>query len=118
MAVALIPAGADIINASKHQMQNVPGLRAGMAIMGIAFAPFAEEYLFRGLVFRTLDQQWGGWKAIFAAAAFFAIYHPPLAWVPVAAVGAANCVLFKKSGRLAPAVLLHMSYNAVVILWT
>jgi hypothetical protein len=117
MAVALIPAGSEIINTSKHQMQSVPGLRAGMAVIGIAFAPFAEEYLFRGLVFRTLDQQWGGRKAIFAAAAFFAIYHPPLAWVPVAAVGAANCVLFKKSGRLAPAVLLHMTYNAVVILW-
>jgi membrane protease YdiL (CAAX protease family) len=117
-AVTLIPAAADIVHASEHQMQTVPGLRAAYAIIGIGFAPFAEEYLFRGLVFRTLDQQWGGKKAILGAAAFFAIYHPPLAWVPVALVGAVNCLLFKKSGRLAPAVLLHMAYNSVVILWT
>jgi membrane protease YdiL (CAAX protease family) len=117
-AVTLIPAGAEIINASNRQMQSVPGLRASIAVIAIGFAPFAEEYLFRGLVFRTLDQQWGGWKAVFGAAAFFAIYHPLLSWAPVALVGAANCVLFKKSRRLAPAVLLHMTYNAVVMLWT
>jgi len=32
-------------------------------------------------------------------------------------LGAANCLLFKRSKRLAPAVLLHMTYNAGVILW-
>jgi len=115
--VALFPAGAELLNAARHQVQNVQGLRLAIAVIGIGFAPFAEEYLFRGLVYRTLDQQWGGRKAIFGAAAFFAIYHPPLSWLPVAMVGAANCVLFKKSGRLAPAVLLHMTYNAVVLLW-
>ena len=47
------------------------------------------------------------------SAAFFVIYHPPLAWFPVALLGAANCVLFKRSGRLAPAVLLHMTYNVM-----
>jgi membrane protease YdiL (CAAX protease family) len=26
-------------------------------------------------------------------------------------------MLFKKTGRLAPAVLLHMVYNAVVLAW-
>ena len=87
------------------------------AVIAIAFAPFAEEYLFRGLLFRTLDRQWGGWKAVLGAAAFFAIYHPPLAWLPVFAVGAVNCVLFKRSKRLAPAILLHMAYNAVITLW-
>jgi hypothetical protein len=117
MALTLFPGAAEAINATKHQMQTVPGMRTAYAIIGIGFAPLAEEYLFRGLVFRTLHQQWGGAKAIFGAAAFFAIYHPPLAWVPVAMVGATNCVLFKKSGRLAPAVLLHMGYNTVVILW-
>ena len=45
----------------------------------------------------------------------FASYHPPLAWLPVAMLGATNAWLFKKSGRLAPAVILHMVYNAVVL---
>jgi membrane protease YdiL (CAAX protease family) len=115
--LALFPAGAEALNRSNHLMETVPGLRVAYAFIAIGFAPFAEEYLFRGLVFRTLDQQWGGAKAVIGAAAFFAIYHPPLGWIPVALVGAANCVLFKRSGRLAPAVVLHMAYNAVVVLW-
>jgi len=49
------------------------------------------------------------------SAAFFAIYHPPLSWVAGCLVGIANALLFKKSGRLAPAVILHMVYNAVVL---
>jgi len=116
-AISLVPAIAEIIRESERTMQSIPGLRASYALMAIGFAPFAEEYLFRGLVFRTLDRQWGGWKAVAGAAMFFAIYHPPLAWIPVAALGACNCLLFKRSQRIAPAVVLHMAYNAVVVLW-
>jgi membrane protease YdiL (CAAX protease family) len=96
-------------------MARVPGLKLSWAIAAIGFAPFAEEYLFRGLLYRALDREWGGWRAILASAAFFALYHPPLAWLPVALLGVANALLFKKTGRLAPAVLLHMVYNAVVL---
>jgi membrane protease YdiL (CAAX protease family) len=118
IAIGLVPSIDEMIHSSRVQMQSIPGLAMAYAVIAVGFAPFAEEYLFRGLVFRTLDRQWGGWKAVAGAAAFFAIYHPPLAWVPVALVGAVNCLLFKKSKRLAPAVLLHMAYNTVVTLWT
>jgi membrane protease YdiL (CAAX protease family) len=117
-AMELIPSVAKAVHASQLQMRSIPGMAAAYAVMAVVFAPFAEEYLFRGLVYRTLDRQWGGWKAVAGAAAFFAIYHPPLAWPPVFLVGAANCLLFNRSRRLAPAVLLHMSYNAAVVLWT
>jgi hypothetical protein len=30
-------------------------------------------------------------------------------------LGAANALLFKKTGCLAPAVVLHMVYNAIVL---
>lgn len=49
------------------------------------------------------------------SAAFFAIYHPALSWPPVALLGVINALLFKKTGRLAPGVVLHMVYNAVVL---
>jgi hypothetical protein len=116
LAIATIPSVAQAIQASRHQIQDIPGMATAYAVMAIGFAPFAEEYLFRGLVFRTLDREWGGWKAVAGAALFFAIYHPPLAWLPVSLMGGANCLLFKKSRRLAPAVLLHMAYNLVVTL--
>jgi membrane protease YdiL (CAAX protease family) len=112
-----LPATAELIRKSSEQMASMPGSRVALAVMAIGFAPFAEEYLFRGLIFRALDREWGGWRATVGSAAFFAIYHPPLSWLPVALLGAANALMFKKTGRLAPAVVLHMVYNAVVLMW-
>ena len=67
------------------------------------------------MLYRALDREWGGWRAVAGSAAFFAVYHPPLAWLPVGILGAVNCLLFKKTGRLTPAVILHMTYNAFVL---
>jgi membrane protease YdiL (CAAX protease family) len=110
-----IPYTAELIQKSQEQMAKMPGLQTGYTIIAIAFAPFAEEYLFRGLLFRALDREWGGWRAIVGSAAFFAIYHPVLSWLPVGLLGVANALVFKKTGRLAPAVVLHMVYNTVVL---
>jgi membrane protease YdiL (CAAX protease family) len=111
-----LPVTAEMIRKSQEQMAAMPGARVSYAVIAVLFAPFAEEYLFRGLLFRALDREWGGWHAVVGSAAFFAIYHPPLSWLPVALLGAANAILFKKTGRLAPAIILHMAYNAVVLL--
>jgi membrane protease YdiL (CAAX protease family) len=97
-------------------MASIPYFHLWYAIMAVGFAPFAEEYLFRGLLFRALDREWGGWRAVVGSAAFFAIYHPPMSWLPVGLLGVANALLFKKTHRLAPSVLLHMVYNAVVLM--
>lgn len=110
-----IPSAAELIRKSREQMAKIPNLRLSYGVMAVLFAPFAEEYLFRGLMFRALDREWGGWRAIVGAAAFFAVYHPALSWPPVFLLGACNALLFKKTGRLAPAVALHMVYNAVVL---
>jgi len=110
-----IPSSAELIRKSQEVMSQIPNLKISYAVMAVGFAPFAEEYLFRGLLFRALDREWGGWRAVVGSAAFFAIYHPPLSWLPVSLLGAANALLFKKTGRLAPAVILHMVYNAVVL---
>jgi membrane protease YdiL (CAAX protease family) len=111
-----IPAAAELIRRSQEQLAKVSGMKISIAVMSVGFAPFAEEYLFRGLLYRALDREWGGWRAVIGGAAFFAIYHPPLSWLPVALLGMSNAILFKKTGWLAPAVVLHLVYNAVVLL--
>jgi len=113
-----IPTTAELIHKSQEQFARVPNLKISYAIMAIAFAPLAEEYLFRGLLFKSLDREWGGWRAVIGSAAFFAVYHSPLSWLPVAALGAANALIFKKTGRLESAVVLHAVYNAIVIVYT
>ena len=112
-----LPATAELIRKSQEETAKIPNLKISYAVMAVLFAPFAEEYLFRGLLFRALDREWGGWRAVIGSAAFFAIYHQPLSWLPVGLLGVANALLFKKAGRLAPAVVLHMVYNAVVVPW-
>lgn len=106
---------SEIFRNAREQMERVPNLRLSYAVIAIAFAPFAEEFLFRGLLFRALDREWGGWRAIIGSAAFFAIYHQPLAWLPVFLVGVTTALIFKKTGRLAAAVALHLVYNATVL---
>jgi membrane protease YdiL (CAAX protease family) len=117
-AMRHIPYTAEILRRSQAQMAEIPNLKVSFAVMAIAFAPFAEEYLFRGLLYRALDREWGGWRAVLGSAAFFAVYHPAMSWFPVAVLGACNALLFKKTGRLGPAVLLHMVYNALVVFFT
>lgn len=108
------PAIAEMMRQSQEQMTKMPGFRTSFVVIAVAFAPFAEEYLFRGLLFRALDREWGGWRALVGSAAFFAVYHSPLSWLPVGLLGLTNSYLFKKTGWLVPAVILHMVYNAVV----
>jgi membrane protease YdiL (CAAX protease family) len=110
------PAFAETIHASQEQMAKVQGLKLSYGLIAIALAPFAEEYLFRGLLFRALDREWSGWRAVAASAALFAIYHPPMSWLPVGLLGITSALLFKNTGRLAPAVILHMAYNVVVLI--
>ena len=110
-----IPRAAEILDSARAQMDAVPHLYAAYFVMAVLIAPVSEEYLFRGLLYRALDREWRGWHAVAGSAAFFAIYHPFLSWLPVGALGAANALLFRKTGSLAPAILLHMAYNAVVL---
>lgn len=100
----------------ESEMEQISNLKTSYAIIAIAFAPFAEEFLFRGMLFRALDREWGGWRAILGSAVFFASYHPVAAWLPVGVLGAVNAVLFKKTGWLPAAVAAHTFYNAVVVL--
>ncbi len=79
------------------------------------FAPIAEEYFFRGLLFRTLDRDLGDWRALVLSAASFTVLHPPLSWVPVFLVGLCSAWLFKNTRHLVPSVLLHATYNAIVV---
>jgi membrane protease YdiL (CAAX protease family) len=93
-----------------------PEKRRMYAIAAIGVAPWVEEYLFRGVLFRAMQPQWGTPRAIVASAAFFAVLHPMPAWPPVFALGALNAWLLLRTRALLPCVLLHMAYNTVVLL--
>jgi membrane protease YdiL (CAAX protease family) len=111
----LWPDLAQMLDQARSRMDAIPNARTAYFVMAVVFAPFAEEFLFRGLLYRALDSEWPGWRAVVGAGVFFAAYHPYLSWGPVAALGMINALLFKRTGRLAPAIAAHMAYNAVVL---
>jgi membrane protease YdiL (CAAX protease family) len=92
-----------------------PEMRIAYAIMAVGFAPWVEEFLFRGLMFRAMLPQWGLGASILASSAFFTILHPAMAWPLVFSLGAINAYLFVRTRRLLPCVILHMVYNAVIV---
>jgi membrane protease YdiL (CAAX protease family) len=113
--VQMFPHAAEMMQRSHARIAATPHLHAALIVMSVLIAPVAEEFLFRGLLYRALDREWGGWRAVLGSAVFFAAYHPALSWLPVGLLGATNAVLFKRTGRLAPTVVLHMTYNAIVM---
>ena len=113
-AIARADGRADNLETQSALVKDV-ALHVSYFLMAVVVAPFAEEYLFRGMLFRALDREWGGWRAVVGSAAFFAIFHPVVAWLPVSLLGVANAVLFKRSGLLVAPVALHAVYNAVVL---
>lgn len=115
MGLRVFPPTAEFM-AGIHQMGSAKSEAWLIFIMAVGMAPIAEEYLFRGLLFRSLDREKKGIAALIWSSAYFAIYHPPVSWVPVFFLGLGCGWLYKKSGRLGPSVLLHMTYNALVIL--
>lgn len=88
---------------------------AWQVILVAGLVPFVEEYFFRGLLFRSLDREVGGWKAIIGSSAFFAVYHPPVSWLPVFLLGVSCAWVFKRGGRLLPCVVIHMLYNFLIL---
>jgi membrane protease YdiL (CAAX protease family) len=84
-------------------------------LLAVGFAPIAEEYFFRGLLFRALDRELGYWRSLVLSAAFFAIFHPPLAWMPVACLGICAAWIFRTTRHLLPCIVCHVVYNACIL---
>lgn len=116
VALHWFPAGAEALRESARLAGQFENQRLWFALIAVGFAPVAEEYFFRGLLYRTLDRELGDWRAMALSAAFFALFHPPLAWVPVAGLGLLNAWLFKRTRHLLPCVICHATYNACLLL--
>jgi membrane protease YdiL (CAAX protease family) len=92
------------------------------AIFGIVFAPFLEELLFRGFLFRVLEQTAGVSVAIRVTAVLFALLHVPQLWgswagmLLIFSVGFILSTLRARTGSLIPTVIVHTAYNGMLFL--
>jgi ABC-2 type transport system permease protein len=81
-------------------------------------APIFEEWLFRGLLYRSLRRSWGIATSVVISALLFTAIHPMASSVAVLCLAVATALVLEKTGRLWPSMLVHVGYNAfIVALW-
>jgi membrane protease YdiL (CAAX protease family) len=75
-------------------------------------APFAEELLFRGVIFTGLAQWLPiGWAAAISGIIFGAAHGEPYDILPLAVVGTGLALLYRRTGSLWPNILAHATFN-------
>ena len=92
---------------------------------GAVAAPIAEEFLFRGMLYRWLRGRWGVPVGVVVSAVVFSALHlpGPTDSVHIFVIGLALAWLYERSGSLWPAMMLHGVNNAIslvgfyTILW-
>jgi len=83
---------------------------------GAIVAPFVEEIFFRGFVFAGLLHHWSWPKAALASAGLFAMAHfIPTSLLPIFILGLIFAFLYRVSGSIWPAILMHMLTNTLAL---
>lgn len=114
--LSMFPATNELLVEADELSEKYASGKLWLLILAVGMAPLAEEYFFRGLLFRSLDREMHERKAIIISSAYFAFFHPPMAWVPVFLVGVFSAWIFKRSGWLLASVVVHMTYNFLIVM--
>lgn len=94
-----------------------------LVLIVVIGAPIAEEIFFRGLVLRAFERRWGTAMGVIASSVLFGITHfQPLQFPALTVAGLVFALLAVRSGRLGPAIIAHMAFNALTVVnllwWT
>jgi len=86
---------------------------ARIVILGFIVGPIIEELVFRGLLYRAWERQWGWMPSLFLTSACFGLYHPY--HVVSATLGSVVfiCIL-RRTGTLRASILVHMGFNMLI----
>jgi membrane protease YdiL (CAAX protease family) len=90
--------------------------RIEVAVGGCLLAPVLEEMLFRGIILRGFLQQYSAARSITISALLFGVAHlNPDQFIVGVVLGLVNGWLYERTRSLWPCILLHGSYNIVVL---
>ena len=85
-----------------------------LLVAGVVVAPVVEEVFFRGFVFAGLCRRYNWQKAALISSALFAVIHlQPLSVLPIFILGYIFAYLYHRSNSIWPAILMHVSTNAL-----
>lgn len=96
------------------------GSSLGLEILGSAMiTPVLEELLFRGVVFGRLRRRMGMWTSVLLSSLIFAALHFNIVqFIYAFLLGIVFALYVEKTGKLYPAVLAHMTANAIAVIRT
>ena len=93
-------------------------LWAGVLLYGIV-SPFAEEIVFRGIVYNRMRRQYSLWTALIGSSLLFGLYHGNVVQAVYGfLLGLLIAVLYEKYGSFLVPVLLHGAANIAVYVVT
>lgn len=111
--------GADLDVSEKAREVTDLGSGPGLALLAMCIvlgAPIAEELFFRGLLQRSVERRNGPRWAIAVSAVAFGITHfQPVQLLGLVAFGVVLGVLTHRAGRLGPALVAHVAFNATTV---
>ncbi|MGI9595851.1 MAG: CPBP family intramembrane glutamic endopeptidase [Acidimicrobiales bacterium] len=82
----------------------------------VVVAPIVEEWFYRGLLLPTLARRFGTAGGAVGSAAVFALVHQEVILLPgLFVLGLILAVLTIKTGRIGPAIVTHMAFNATTV---
>jgi ABC-2 type transport system permease protein len=80
----------------------------------VVAAPLFEEWIFRGVIYRTLRRTWGVAASVAMSAILFATLHPAVACFSLIALGVMTALTVERTHRLWPSITIHAVYNFMV----
>jgi membrane protease YdiL (CAAX protease family) len=121
-----------LVPALRHEhVSNLTGVGqlgpVGIVMLVIAaciVAPIVEELAFRGVMLRAIMRRISFWPAAVLSSLVFGLLHAPTAPNAAGVVvvimltfvfGVVQCVLVRRTGRLAPAIGVHAITNAIAL---
>jgi CAAX protease family protein len=109
------PPDQDIVTDLKSE--DSVALLIGFAAMTCVLAPLAEEFFFRGFLFRALaGRMHVAWAALIGGAVFGLVHWPGGSLEGVAVLGALGvmlCLMVYYTASLLPGIIMHASFNSL-----
>ncbi len=91
------------------------------AAYGALVAPFIEEFIFRGFLFRVFESMFSGFVAVRVTATLFGLVHVLQLWgswtgiLAIFVVGFALSGIRRRTNSLIPPMIVHFSYNGLIL---
>lgn len=92
---------------------------AAVVVLAVIVAPFAEEIMFRGVLYPGLRDRFNPYAAAIVSSLVFALFHgEPFVFVPIFLLGLMLAWLTDMTRSIWPAIIAHAAFNASALVLT